>query len=438
MQLRVLLPVSESTTLQAGPLPTIEGIQVPLSQQNTGIPSSKSPLPTLPLLTPQDMAQYMGIFQSCKSRNGLLTGLYHRSLGLNHINAAPNSETSLWSNPEIHASFREEGWANMVLYLCLFIFAQPNISGRHLADTQNRGALDSIEFAIGMHLIKTLCLGQLSAIPTSLPPGLYKQASSGGIISSGIGGSSSFQSNPTHMVDKHRGPGALQNTGQTPHRKTQIPNPPGTLCPQCSDFQAQLASISTALDRVKAERKSLKQALDARIADVANLTAQNKYLRAEMEKMANGHHGSGIIQTSRNKSGITNAIAGPSDSQLDSEHDRTRHPSQARDTDSPTAENEGRKLSQNNDRNLSIHGASPHKPKRGSDSTRNIRGVFKCSICMDKQPEDYATPLDSCGHTFCRDCIKNYVGAKLAERCFPIMCPVCMADDAQGGDRGSA
>ena len=70
----------KDSALQAGPLPTIDGIQVPLSQQNTGISLPKSPPPALPLLTPQDKAKYMGIFQSCKPRNGLLTGGYSRIL----------------------------------------------------------------------------------------------------------------------------------------------------------------------------------------------------------------------------------------------------------------------------------------------------------------------------------------------------------------------
>lgn len=50
---------------------------------------------------------------------------------------------------------------------------------RNLADTQDRGALDSTDFAIGMYLIQGVMSGQISVIPTSLPPGLYQQASGG-------------------------------------------------------------------------------------------------------------------------------------------------------------------------------------------------------------------------------------------------------------------
>ena len=47
---------------------------------------------------------------------------------------------------------------------------------RNLADTQDRGALDSIDFAIGMYFIKAVMNNQISVIPHSLPPGLYHQA----------------------------------------------------------------------------------------------------------------------------------------------------------------------------------------------------------------------------------------------------------------------
>jgi epidermal growth factor receptor substrate 15 len=48
---------------------------------------------------------------------------------------------------------------------------------RNLADTQNRGSLDSTDFCIAMYLIQATMSGQLSFVPTSLPPGLYDQAS---------------------------------------------------------------------------------------------------------------------------------------------------------------------------------------------------------------------------------------------------------------------
>jgi hypothetical protein len=47
---------------------------------------------------------------------------------------------------------------------------------------------------------------------------------------------------------------------------------------------------------------------------------------------------------------------------------------------------------------------------------------------LDDQPEDFVARLDPCGHSFCRTCIKDYVGAKLKEHRFPILCPVCITE----------
>jgi epidermal growth factor receptor substrate 15 len=47
---------------------------------------------------------------------------------------------------------------------------------RELSDTQHRGALDSTDFAIAMHLIQGMMNDNFSILPASLPPGLYEQA----------------------------------------------------------------------------------------------------------------------------------------------------------------------------------------------------------------------------------------------------------------------
>ena len=42
---------------------------------------------------------------------------------------------------------------------------------------QKRGLLDSVDFTVGMHLIRALMSGELAIVPSSLP-GLYEQAKS--------------------------------------------------------------------------------------------------------------------------------------------------------------------------------------------------------------------------------------------------------------------
>lgn len=55
-----------------------------------------------------------------------------------------------------------------------------------------------------------------------------------------------------------------------------------------------------------------------------------------------------------------------------------------------------------------------------------------CSICLEKCPEDDLTRVDNCKHEFCLDCFKAYIISKLHEQQYPILCPTCVADRAEG------
>ena len=57
----------------------------------------------------------------------------------------------------------------------------------NLADTKQRGALDSTEFVIAMHLLTSFKSGVLRGIPQTLPPGLYDAASRRGAARSSFG-----------------------------------------------------------------------------------------------------------------------------------------------------------------------------------------------------------------------------------------------------------
>ena len=80
---------------------------------------------------------------------------------------------------------------------------------RNLADTQDRGALDSTDFAIGMYFIQGVMSNKISFIPTSLPPGLYHQAGGGqelfGPVNSHISGNSGSFSPVVGSSQQHTG-----------------------------------------------------------------------------------------------------------------------------------------------------------------------------------------------------------------------------------------
>ncbi|KAF7322672.1 hypothetical protein HMN09_00045900 [Mycena chlorophos] len=146
--------ISTALLSKPGPLPTIAGI-TPLAPQSTGSSASRarSPQPSLPPFTPQDKIKFQNMFAKSGPVDGLLSGdkaqdvflkskLPHETLGL------------IWN----------------------------------LADTQDRGKLDSTDFAIGMYFIQAVMTGQISTIPNSLPPGFYQQVAGVPIRQQATGG----------------------------------------------------------------------------------------------------------------------------------------------------------------------------------------------------------------------------------------------------------
>lgn len=79
-------------------------------------------------------------------------------------------------------------------FLIEFMFT---IALSKLCDTQKRQALDSTEFTMAMWLTQAIMNKTLSFVPTSLPPGLYEQAS-GGLFPQATGSSAHFAS-PTSL-----------------------------------------------------------------------------------------------------------------------------------------------------------------------------------------------------------------------------------------------
>ncbi|KAG6878787.1 hypothetical protein C0993_008086 [Termitomyces sp. T159_Od127] len=166
-----------------GPLPEIEGYSV-ITQQATGTSAAKSPPPGLPPFTLQEKAKFLNIFNKAgPDATGLLSGAKARDI---FVKSKLSNETLLqiWS----------------------------------LADTQDRGALDSTDFAIAMYFIQALMSGQLAFLPTVLPPGLYQQAggmSNQGSVRSHMTGNSGSFSPLSGVFSQTRSTIQPQYTGQS-------------------------------------------------------------------------------------------------------------------------------------------------------------------------------------------------------------------------------
>ncbi|EPQ58260.1 hypothetical protein GLOTRDRAFT_57058 [Gloeophyllum trabeum ATCC 11539] len=169
--------VREDLIYKPGPLPTIEGVSDLVPQATGG--SVKPPTAGLPPLTPQDKAKFMRLFVGAGPVNGILSGDKARDI-LVKSKLPVDKLSQIWS----------------------------------LADTQNRGALDSTDFTIAMYLVQACMSGQLSFIPTSLPPGLYEQA--GGRPLDGVA---------THSTGGSAGSFSPSLTGSFPGRPSAAPTP---------------------------------------------------------------------------------------------------------------------------------------------------------------------------------------------------------------------
>ncbi|THH31752.1 hypothetical protein EUX98_g2432 [Antrodiella citrinella] len=180
--------VDESLIQKQGPPPAIEGLNAPvaqpLSQQNTGVRSTKSPPPGMPALTHQDKAKFMKLFVGCGPVNGILSG---------------DKARDVLVKSKLPVDKLSQIWA--------------------LSDSKNRGGLDATDFIVAMYLIQAAMSGQLQTIPAILPPYVYEQAKPETVASHATGESGSlspstfggFNSRPISTIQPNfTGSSALQ------------------------------------------------------------------------------------------------------------------------------------------------------------------------------------------------------------------------------------
>jgi hypothetical protein len=68
----------------------------------------------------------------------------------------------------------------------------------------------------------------------------------------------------------------------------------------------------------------------------------------------------------------------------------------------------------------------------GAELAISAQWLFECGICLEEMPDDSIACPDPCGHTFCRECLRGHVTARLNERKFPVLCPTCTANKGKG------
>jgi epidermal growth factor receptor substrate 15 len=174
---------------------------------------------------------------------------------------------------EISSSSLNSRTNNLCLYgLSVNDSRSPNLQSvefcRNLADTQDRGYLDVIDFTIGMYLIQGVMGGSILFIPTTLPPGLYQQAagitspttsvqsqtSSPGVSFSPVRSSFVPQLTSTAGRQSLQPPQKSEFTAATPRVAPALPaRPSGNFQPQANGFTASDWDV-TSTEKASADR----------------------------------------------------------------------------------------------------------------------------------------------------------------------------------------
>ena len=138
-------PVLKQYILAGPPFPIFQEIPSAVNSnrvaQTPSLGGSSGNFRSTQLFAPGERERYINMFENTGPTNGLLDGEKARNV---FLLAQLSNETlgRIWS----------------------------------LADTKQRGALDSSEFAIAMYFIQALMKGTLNSVPDVLPPGIYEEA----------------------------------------------------------------------------------------------------------------------------------------------------------------------------------------------------------------------------------------------------------------------
>ena len=51
-----------------------------------------------------------------------------------------------------------------------------------------------------------------------------------------------------------------------------------------------------------------------------------------------------------------------------------------------------------------------------------------CLICIEPLSKEETMSVEGCGHTTCKDCLRQHITSRLEEKVWPILCPICVAE----------
>ncbi|KAF5388163.1 hypothetical protein D9615_000203 [Tricholomella constricta] len=172
-------------------------------------------------------------------------------------------------------------------------------------------------------------------------------------------------------------------------------------------------------------------------AEMANLKIENSFLAKELEKTnqklsemkaprkrdeaprTKGTHGrSSLVRGWRKDKSSPDAIASNSSRMFDAQRQDDRDRMLALQLQEEFAREEQLRYEEE-DQRLSVEREALVMAQQA---------LFKCGVCLEELPEYNVVRLLQCLHSFCRDCMTEYVRSKLSEQRFPILCPVCVVE----------
>ena len=139
-------------------------------------------------MTPNKVAEYSALFGKSGAENGYLSGLVAKQI---------------FEKADLPTEVLGRIW--------------------NLSDSQGRGALDSTEFVIAMHLLASYKSGAMRGVPSSLPPGLYEAAARRQPQRAGTGSRPGSGAPPTGLPSQFTGFSNVRP--QSPIARNQISTP---------------------------------------------------------------------------------------------------------------------------------------------------------------------------------------------------------------------